>query len=138
MRDSLLLARLRTIFLPAQLQDFTSEGEADFPGTLNCGQGLPGTVGRQMPPRDITLPTGAKLRTGTRIRQSPARRATKQVPCCRTHRKLLYYFPLSARPRIVMDERSFQRLLRRTVAIPVILLVLLAVTLLAEILTLTK
>jgi len=37
-----------------------------------------------------------------------------------------------------MDERSFQRLLRRTVAIPVILLVLLAVTLLAEILTLTK
>jgi PAS domain S-box-containing protein len=37
-----------------------------------------------------------------------------------------------------MDERSFQRLLRRTVAIPVILLVLLAVTLLVEILTLTR
>ena len=37
-----------------------------------------------------------------------------------------------------MDERSFQRLLRRTVAIPVILLVLLAVTLLVEILTLTS
>ena len=37
-----------------------------------------------------------------------------------------------------MDERSFQRLLRRTVAIPVTLLVLLAVTLLGEILTLTS
>jgi PAS domain S-box-containing protein len=37
-----------------------------------------------------------------------------------------------------MDERSFQRLLRRTVAIPVTLLVLLAVTLLVEILTLTS
>jgi len=37
-----------------------------------------------------------------------------------------------------MDERSFQRLLRRTVAIPVTLLVLLAVTLLVEILTLTN
>jgi PAS domain S-box-containing protein len=37
-----------------------------------------------------------------------------------------------------MDERSFQRLLRRTVAIPVTLLVLLAVTLLIEILTLTS
>jgi len=37
-----------------------------------------------------------------------------------------------------MDERSFQKLLRRTVAIPVILLVLLAVTLLVEILTLTS
>jgi PAS domain S-box-containing protein len=37
-----------------------------------------------------------------------------------------------------MDERSFQRLLRRTVLIPVVLLVLLAVTLLVEILTLTS
>jgi PAS domain S-box-containing protein len=37
-----------------------------------------------------------------------------------------------------MDERRFQRLLRRTVAIPVTLLVLLAVTLLVEILTLTS
>jgi PAS domain S-box-containing protein len=37
-----------------------------------------------------------------------------------------------------MDQRSFQRLLRRTVAIPVILLVLLAVTLLVEIMTLTS
>ncbi len=37
-----------------------------------------------------------------------------------------------------MDERSFQRLLRRTVLIPVVLLVLLAVTLVAEILTLTR
>ncbi len=37
-----------------------------------------------------------------------------------------------------MDERSFQRLLRRTVAIPVTLLVLLAVTLLVEILSLTS
>jgi PAS domain S-box-containing protein len=37
-----------------------------------------------------------------------------------------------------MDQRRFQRLLRRTVAIPVTLLVLLAVTLLVEILTLTS
>jgi PAS domain S-box-containing protein len=37
-----------------------------------------------------------------------------------------------------MDERSFQRLLRRTVLIPVVLLVLLAVTLVVEILTLTR
>ena len=37
-----------------------------------------------------------------------------------------------------MDQRSFQRLLRRTVALPVILLILLAVTLLIEILTLTN
>ncbi len=37
-----------------------------------------------------------------------------------------------------MDKRSFKKLLRRTVAIPVILLVLLAVTLLVEILTLTS
>jgi len=37
-----------------------------------------------------------------------------------------------------MDQRSFQRLLRRTVLIPVVLLVLLAVTLLVEILTLTS
>ncbi len=37
-----------------------------------------------------------------------------------------------------MDKRSFKKLLRRTVAIPVILLVLLAVTLLLEILTLTS
>src|SRR5271167_853403 len=37
-----------------------------------------------------------------------------------------------------MDERSFQSLLRRTVLIPVVLLVLLAVTLLVEILTLTS
>jgi len=37
-----------------------------------------------------------------------------------------------------MDQRRFQRLLRRTVAIPVTLLVLLAVTLLVEILTLTN
>jgi len=37
-----------------------------------------------------------------------------------------------------MDQRSFQRLLRRTVAIPVILLVLLAVTLLVEIISLTN
>src|SRR5271169_2111134 len=37
-----------------------------------------------------------------------------------------------------MDERRFQRLLRRTVAIPVTVLVLLAVTLLIEILTLTS
>ncbi len=36
-----------------------------------------------------------------------------------------------------MDERSFQRLLRRTVAIPVALLVLLAGVLVVEILTLT-
>ena len=35
-----------------------------------------------------------------------------------------------------MDERSFQRLLRRTVAIPVALLVLLAVVLVVEILSL--
>ena len=37
-----------------------------------------------------------------------------------------------------MDERSFQRLLRRTVAIPVALLVLLAVVLVVEILSLTS
>ena len=37
-----------------------------------------------------------------------------------------------------MDKRSFKKLLRRTVAIPVTLLVLLAVTLLLEILTLTS
>src|SRR5271166_6330194 len=37
-----------------------------------------------------------------------------------------------------MDQRRFQRLLRRTVAIPVTLLVLLAVTLLVEIITLTN
>src|SRR5271157_3581125 len=37
-----------------------------------------------------------------------------------------------------MDQRSFQRLLRRTVLIPVVLLMLLAVTLLVEILTLTS
>ena len=37
-----------------------------------------------------------------------------------------------------MDERSFQRMLRRTVLIPVVLLVLLAVTLVGEILTLTR
>jgi PAS domain S-box-containing protein len=37
-----------------------------------------------------------------------------------------------------MDQRSFQRLLRRTVLIPVILLILLAVTLVVEILTLTS
>ena len=37
-----------------------------------------------------------------------------------------------------MDQRRFQRLLRRTVAIPVTLLVLLAVTLLVEILSLTR
>ncbi len=37
-----------------------------------------------------------------------------------------------------MDQRSFQRLLRRTVLIPVVLLILLAVTLLVEILTLTS
>lgn len=37
-----------------------------------------------------------------------------------------------------MDQRSFQRLLRRTVLIPVVLLVLLAVTLLVEILTLSS
>ena len=37
-----------------------------------------------------------------------------------------------------MDQRSFQKLLRRTVAIPVILLVLLAATLLIEIMTLTS
>ena len=37
-----------------------------------------------------------------------------------------------------MDQRHFQRLLRRTVAIPVTLLVLLAVTLLVEILSLTN
>ncbi len=37
-----------------------------------------------------------------------------------------------------MDERSFHKLLRRTVAIPVVLLVLLAVTLLIEILSLTN
>ena len=36
-----------------------------------------------------------------------------------------------------MDQRSFKRLLRRTVLIPVVLLMLLAVTLLGEILTLT-
>jgi PAS domain S-box-containing protein len=36
-----------------------------------------------------------------------------------------------------MDQRSFQRLLRRTVALPVVLLVLLAVTLAAEILVLS-
>ena len=36
-----------------------------------------------------------------------------------------------------MDERSFQKLLRRTVAIPVALLVLLAGVLVVEILTLT-
>ncbi len=36
-----------------------------------------------------------------------------------------------------MDERSFQRLLRRTVAIPVALLVLLAIVLVVEILSLT-
>jgi len=37
-----------------------------------------------------------------------------------------------------MDERSFHRLLRRTVAIPVALLVLLAVVLVVEILSLTS
>ncbi len=37
-----------------------------------------------------------------------------------------------------MDERSFQRLLRRTVAIPVALLVLLAVVLVIEILSLSS
>ena len=36
-----------------------------------------------------------------------------------------------------MDERSFQKLLRRTVAIPVALLGLLAIVLVIEILTLT-
>ncbi len=36
-----------------------------------------------------------------------------------------------------MDQRSFQKLLRRTVAIPVVLLALLAITLVAEILSLT-
>src|ERR1700761_2044319 len=36
-----------------------------------------------------------------------------------------------------MDQRSFQRLLRRTVALPVILLVLLAITLTAEIIVLS-
>jgi PAS domain S-box-containing protein len=37
-----------------------------------------------------------------------------------------------------MDQRSFQKLLRRTVLIPVVLLMLLAITLLVEILTLTN
>ncbi len=37
-----------------------------------------------------------------------------------------------------MDERSFQRLLRRTVLVPVVLLVLLAATLVIEILSLTR
>src|SRR5271166_2387657 len=37
-----------------------------------------------------------------------------------------------------MDERSFQRLLRRTVALPVALLVLLAIVLVVEILSLTS
>src|SRR5271157_5192313 len=53
-------------------------------------------------------------------------------------RTLLYYLTVWGEGLKCMDERSFQRLLRRTVAIPVILLVLLAVTLLVEILTLTS
>ena len=51
---------------------------------------------------------------------------------------MLYHLTVCGDGLICMDERSFQRLLRRTVAIPVTLLVLLAVTLLVEILTLTS
>src|SRR5271165_5819823 len=51
--------------------------------------------------------------------------------------RLRYHRTVPGR-RTAMDQRSFQRLLRRTVLIPVVLLMLLAVTLLVEILTLTR